>query len=100
MISLLVEASIRSLGVALLVGIGLRLFRVRNVLAQKAAWSLVLAAALLMPIAQSLPTRWPSVPVSMTVHMPASVWPQGKALLPASQAAQSSSCLLYTSRCV
>ena len=90
MISLLVEASIRSLGVALLVGIGLRLFRVRNVLAQKAAWSLVLAAALLMPIAQSLPTRWPSVPVSMTVHMPASVWPQGKALLPASQAAQSS----------
>jgi hypothetical protein len=77
MISSLVEAAIRSIGVALIVGIGLRVFRVRNVLAQKAAWSLVLAAALVMPIAQSLPKNWRG-PVSMTIHMPAAVWRQGR----------------------
>jgi len=81
-ISSLAEAAIRSMGVALIVGLGLRLFRVRNVLAQKAAWSLVLAAALLMPIAQSLSKSWLG-PVGMTVHMPAAIWRQGSGLLPA-----------------
>ncbi|MGA2654133.1 MAG: M56 family metallopeptidase [Terracidiphilus sp.] len=76
MMSLLVEAAIRSIGVAFIVGMGLRVFRVRNVLAQKAAWSLVLAAALVMPIAQTLPKSWRG-PVSMTVHLPAAVWRQG-----------------------
>ena len=92
MISSLVEAAIRSIGVALIVGMGLRLFRVRNVLAQKAAWSLVLAAAMMMPIAQSLPRSWQGIPVSMTVHlpamhMPATVWRQGQAAAVASLAA-------------
>ena len=43
------EAAIRMLVVALFVGGGLRLLRVRNVLAQKAAWGLVLGAAIAMP---------------------------------------------------
>ena len=86
MISSLVEAAVRSIGVALIVGIGLRVFRVRNVLAQKAAWSLVLAAALVMPIAQSMPKNWRG-PVSMTIHMPAAVWGQAQTLPAASQAA-------------
>ena len=96
MISSLVEAAIRSIGVALIVGIGLRIFRVRNVLAQKAAWSLVLAAALVMPIAQSLPKSWRGLPLSMTlhlptlhlptVHLPVEVWRQGQAVPAVSQA--------------
>ena len=47
---MMIEAALRSLLLALAVWIGLRAFRVRNVVAQKAAWGLVLAAALLMPI--------------------------------------------------
>ena len=92
MISSLVEAAVRSIGVALIVGVGLRLFRVRNVLAQKAAWSMVLAAALVMPVAQSLPRGWHGLPVSLTVHMPAvhfpdAVWLQGQSAAAASLAA-------------
>ena len=43
MIAELVEAALRSLLVAMAVWAGLQVFRVRNVLAQKAAWGLVLA---------------------------------------------------------
>jgi hypothetical protein len=50
MIASLVEAALRSVLVAMVVWTGLRLFRVSNVLAQKAAWGLVLASALLMPL--------------------------------------------------
>jgi hypothetical protein len=85
MIPSLVEAAIRSIGVALIVGIGLRIFKVRNVLAQKAAWSLVLAAALVMPIVQSLPKNWRGH-VPLTIHMPSAVWGQAQALPVASQA--------------
>lgn len=46
----ILEAALRSLLLALAVAIGLRIFTVRNVLAQKAAWGLVLASALLMPL--------------------------------------------------
>lgn len=86
MISLLVEAAIRSIGVAFLVGIGLRLFGVRNVLAQKAAWSLVLAAALVMPLAQLLPRSWHGLPVSIAIHMPIAASPQSQQLPVASPA--------------
>ena len=61
MIATMLEAALRSVILALAVWAGLRIFRVRNVVAQKAAWGLVLAAALLMPIlapqlARLLPT--------------------------------------------
>ena len=49
MILTMVEAALRSMLLALAVWAALRVFRVRNVLAQKACWGLVLAAALLMP---------------------------------------------------
>jgi len=49
MIETMLEAALRSLILALAVWSGLRVFRVRNVVAQKAAWGLVLATALLMP---------------------------------------------------
>ncbi|MGA7107781.1 MAG: M56 family metallopeptidase [Terracidiphilus sp.] len=57
MIPTMIEAALRSMLVALAVWAGLRVFRVRNVLAQKACWGLVLAAALLMPLL----VRWPAL---------------------------------------
>ena len=61
MIPSLIEAALRSVLVAIGVWTGLRVFRVSNVLAQKAAWGLVLASAIfmpmLLPVAAYLPTR-------------------------------------------
>jgi hypothetical protein len=44
------DAALRSLLVAMAVWAGLRIFRVSNVVAQKAAWGLVLASAFIMPL--------------------------------------------------
>ena len=54
LIPALFEAAARALAGALAVFAGLRIFRVSNVMAQKAAWGLVLAASLLMPLADAL----------------------------------------------
>jgi beta-lactamase regulating signal transducer with metallopeptidase domain len=90
MISVLLEAALRALLVALVVWAGLRALRVSNVLAQKAAWELVLAAALLMPWAM----RWPGLPAGIGVVLPAHPWAamQQKPVdaLPAPRAAASS----------
>ena len=71
MISAVVEAALRSLLLALAVGVGLRLFRVRNVLAQKAAWGLVLAASIVMPFLVPLAGHWQVLPSGATVNLPA-----------------------------
>jgi beta-lactamase regulating signal transducer with metallopeptidase domain len=71
MISTVIEAACRSLLVALAVWIGLRAFRVRNVLAQKAAWALVLAAAVLMPLLLPLASRWQILPARAAFVLPA-----------------------------
>jgi hypothetical protein len=55
---LLIEAALRALLVALVVWAGLRLLRVGNVMAQKMAWALVLAAAVAMPLLM----RWQGIP--------------------------------------
>jgi beta-lactamase regulating signal transducer with metallopeptidase domain len=68
----LIEAALRALLVALMVWAGLRLLRVGNVLAQKAAWGLVLAAALLMPLLM----HWQWLPANATVKLPVSAWSQ------------------------
>jgi len=65
---LLIEAALRALVVALVVWAGLRLFRVGNVLAQKAAWALVLAAAVAMPFLM----RWQRMPAFATLRVPRS----------------------------
>lgn len=70
MIPALIEAALRAIIVALVVAVGLRLFRVRNVLAQKAAWGLVLVAALVMPVAM----RWQALPASVGLRFPAPAW--------------------------
>ena len=65
----LIEAALRSLLVGLVVALGLRLFRVRNVLVQKAAWGLVLVTALAMPLLQPVAARL--LPASATLALPA-----------------------------
>jgi beta-lactamase regulating signal transducer with metallopeptidase domain len=50
MTALVMEAALRSLLLALAVWAALGVFRVRNVQAEKAAWTLVLAAAVAMPL--------------------------------------------------
>jgi hypothetical protein len=70
MISVLLEAALRTLLVALVVWAGLRALRVSNVLAQKAAWGMVLAAALLMPWAM----RWQGWPAGIGVVLSAHPW--------------------------
>jgi beta-lactamase regulating signal transducer with metallopeptidase domain len=67
MIPGLIEAALRALLVALTVWAGLRLLRVSNVLAQKAAWGLVLAAAVAMPLLM----RWQILPAAISVRLPA-----------------------------
>jgi beta-lactamase regulating signal transducer with metallopeptidase domain len=81
-LSSLIEAALRTLLVALAVGAGLRLLRVSNVLAQKKAWCLVLAAALAMPLL----TRWQWLSASALIHVPAPSWGQSTNSQPAETA--------------
>jgi hypothetical protein len=60
-------AAVRSLALAAGVWVVLRLFRVRNVLALKCAWTLVLGAAFLMPLLLPIASRLPRA----TVVLPA-----------------------------
>ena len=78
MIAELVEAALRSLLVALAVWAGLQAFRVRNVLAQKAAWGLVLVAAVVMPLLLPVAARWQFVPAKARVVLPADPRPSSR----------------------
>ncbi|HEV2675301.1 MAG TPA: M56 family metallopeptidase [Aliidongia sp.] len=75
---LLVEAALRSLVLGLAVGLGLRLFRVRNPQVEMTAWIVVLAAGLAMPLLMQwtlvrLPTALVTLPhgiIRATVAVP------------------------------
>jgi len=71
MIPVLIEAALRSLLVGLVVAVGLRVFRIHNVVAQKAAWGLVLTAALAMPWLLPTVARWQILPESASIVLPA-----------------------------
>jgi beta-lactamase regulating signal transducer with metallopeptidase domain len=71
MIPIFIEAALRSLLVGLAVAVGLRMFRVRNVLAQKAAWGLVLVSALAMPLLLPVTAQWNPLPARVNVVLPA-----------------------------
>jgi beta-lactamase regulating signal transducer with metallopeptidase domain len=75
----LLEAAARALFAALVLWIGLRLLRVRNVPVQKTAWGLVLALALAMPLLMRIP-----LPAWAQVRLPVLAWPQNA--LPSSPA--------------
>jgi beta-lactamase regulating signal transducer with metallopeptidase domain len=70
----LADAAARALLVAGIVWFGLRLLGVRNVVAQKAAWGLVLAGALVMPFAASWATRSAWLPAEATLVVPTQTW--------------------------
>jgi len=71
MIPVFVEAALRSLLAGLAVAVGLRIFRIGNVLAQKAAWGLVLVSALAMPLLLPLTAQWHLLPAKVDVVLPA-----------------------------
>jgi beta-lactamase regulating signal transducer with metallopeptidase domain len=84
--SLLADSAARSLAVAAVVGSGLFVLRARNVVAQKAAWMLVLAAAALMPWLAPWAARIPGLPKSATILLPRNTWfahPRSNAVGPA-----------------
>jgi beta-lactamase regulating signal transducer with metallopeptidase domain len=68
--SLLLEAALRSVLLALAVWAGLRIFGVKNVLAQKAAWGLVLVSALAMPLLLPYAAHWSVLPANVRVVIP------------------------------
>lgn len=70
----LVDAAVRALLVAGTVWAGLRLMGARNVLAQKAAWGMVLAGALLMPLLASWATQLAWLPTEARLVLPAYSW--------------------------
>ena len=71
MISVLIEAALRSLLVALVVAMGLGILRVRNVLARKAAWGLVLVSALAMPLLLPITAEWHLGLAELNIVLPA-----------------------------
>jgi len=77
--AIVLEAGLRSLLAALVIWAALRLLRVRNVPAQKAAWTFVLLAAFAMPFAM----RWHWLPAIETIPLPAPVFARASGLFPA-----------------
>lgn len=67
---MLLEAVLRALAAAVVLWGCMRLLHVENVPAQKAAWGLVLAAALAMPLLM----RVPVLPAWAAIHVPAPAW--------------------------
>jgi beta-lactamase regulating signal transducer with metallopeptidase domain len=76
-LTVLLEATLRALIAALAVWAVIRLLRIRNVLAQKAAWGLVLIAALAMPLLM----RW-RVPTWAALNLPTPSWAKRAAPTP------------------
>ncbi len=68
------DAAVRALLVACAVGAGLRILAPRHVPAQKTAWGLVLAGALLMPILAPWAGNATWLPAEATLVVPAHTW--------------------------
>ena len=81
LLPILLESAMRGLIAAVAVWFGLRVFRVRNVPAQKAAWGLMLLAALAMPLVM----RSPWLPAWTAIKLPTALLP-AKAARPAAAA--------------
>lgn len=68
----LIEATFRSLILALIVWVGLRVFRIQNVASQRRAWMAVLMGSFLMPFVLPVTARW-RVPRPALIFAPASL---------------------------
>lgn len=73
MMHLIVESVLRSLLMAGMVWLGIRLFRVSNALAQKMAWSLVLIVSFAMPLLMRWQTEHPHTAITVPVQRIAAV---------------------------
>ena len=71
MIPVLIDAAMRSLFAGLIVAVGLRAFRIRNVFAQKAALGLVLIGALAMPLLMPIVDQLQPLPANASIVLPA-----------------------------
>lgn len=71
MIPIFIEAALRSLVVVLAVSVSLRIFRVRDVPAQKAAWGLVLVPALAKPLLLPVTAERHLLPARINIVLPA-----------------------------
>jgi beta-lactamase regulating signal transducer with metallopeptidase domain/predicted nucleic acid-binding Zn-ribbon protein len=69
---ILLDAALRALIIALVLWLGMRLLRISNALVQKAAWTVVLGAAVAMPFV----IRWQPRPSWAVVSLPATAWPK------------------------
>jgi len=85
MLAEFIEAALRSLVLALLVWAGLRVFRIRNVVSQRCAWTAVLIGSLLMPFALRLTAHWRVVSIA-AIPAPAALDRLQPALTPAATA--------------
>lgn len=85
MLTTLIEAALRSLVLALIVGVGLRVFRIHNVVSQRCAWAAVLIGCLLMPFVLPFSVRWHVLPVA-SIPAPSSLDRLPSILAPASTA--------------
>lgn len=72
----LAEAAFRSLLVLAVVGLALALLRTRNVPAQKTAWTLVLAGAMVLPFTTSWAGKFSWLPNRAAVVVPVRTWMQ------------------------
>ena len=85
MLTALIEAALRSLILALAVWAGLRIFRIRNVVSQRSAWTVVLIGSLLMPFALPITSHWHLFSLA-GIPAPASLAPLRSALVSAQAA--------------
>jgi hypothetical protein len=83
MIGTLIEAALRSILVAAVVGAGLKALRVRNVVVLKTAWGMVLGATLLMPFLTAASARWALLPAAATLRLPARLFVNSREAAPA-----------------
>ena len=70
MISVLIDAALRSLIVGLIVALGMRIFGIRNVVVRKTAMGLVLLGALAMPLLMPVAIRFHVIPVNASAVLP------------------------------
>ena len=82
MLTALIEAAVRSLILALAVWLGLRIFRIHNVVSQRSAWTAVLLGSLLMPFALPFTSHWhvlsfATIPAPASLHRLQSVLAPG-----------------------
>jgi len=82
MMTIILEAALRALALALVVALALGLLRVKNVPAQRAAWTVVLLSAVAMPLLMRctwLPSQLTWMPTLPLLREDAPITPQNQA---------------------